>query len=65
MAKQKKTNHKVMVKIYTLDSDGDVDELVRQFDVVGKSRDEQDGAFTIGEKLGKTFLVDNIEAWTV
>jgi len=67
MAKKAKLN--VLVKIYTLDKNGNEDEIIRQFDVKVKVSNEIKTVGTLGIKIAeaieKKYGVNNVEAWAI
>jgi hypothetical protein len=54
---------KVLVKIYSLDEDGDEKDIIRQFTVQSKDKNMSLLAFKLAEVLEKKMIVEDMEGW--
>jgi hypothetical protein len=65
----KKAKLHVLVKIYTVDDNGNEEDVIRQFDVKVKVSKEINTIGTLGIKIAeaiqKKYGVDNVEAWAI
>lgn len=67
--KEKTAKLKVLVKIFTVDENGDEEDVIRQFDVKVKVNDDIKTVGTLGIKIAeaieKKYKLSNAEAWNV